>query len=130
MNVFFFFSSRRRHTISLCDWSSDVCSSDLEFTMTVDVVNGWSDWDQDVQFIVNDLNAAGIKATVNSESGYTPYYNAISTGSYDAAISWTNSGPTPYFPYQAMLSSANSAPPGQAAGGTNFERWGASSSHG
>src|SRR5438034_10066258 len=25
----FFFSSRRRHTMSLCDWSSDVCSSDL-----------------------------------------------------------------------------------------------------
>src|SRR5438034_11414665 len=25
----FFFSSRRRHTRSLCDWSSDVCSSDL-----------------------------------------------------------------------------------------------------
>src|SRR5438034_2315024 len=25
----FFFSSRRRHTSSLCDWSSDVCSSDL-----------------------------------------------------------------------------------------------------
>src|SRR5947207_7575011 len=24
------FSSRRRHTSSLCDWSSDVCSSDLE----------------------------------------------------------------------------------------------------
>src|SRR5436190_22366218 len=29
--MFFFFSSRRRHTRSLCDWSSDVCSSDLEF---------------------------------------------------------------------------------------------------
>src|SRR5690349_25109948 len=27
--VFFFFSSRRRHTRSLRDWSSDVCSSDL-----------------------------------------------------------------------------------------------------
>src|SRR5260221_4654520 len=26
----FFFSSRRRHTRSLCDWSSDVCSSDLD----------------------------------------------------------------------------------------------------
>src|SRR5438034_3840221 len=26
----FFFSSRRRHTRSLCDWSSDVCSSDLQ----------------------------------------------------------------------------------------------------
>src|SRR6476646_11140451 len=28
-DYFFFFSSRRRHTMSLCDWSSDVCSSDL-----------------------------------------------------------------------------------------------------
>src|SRR3712207_9400701 len=27
--VFFFFSSRRRHTIYWRDWSSDVCSSDL-----------------------------------------------------------------------------------------------------
>src|SRR2546430_8614693 len=26
----FFFSSRRRHTRFDCDWSSDVCSSDLE----------------------------------------------------------------------------------------------------
>src|SRR2546430_14193553 len=29
MCVFFFFSSRRRHTRFDCDWSSDVCSSDL-----------------------------------------------------------------------------------------------------
>src|SRR6266496_510864 len=29
MNSIFFFSSRRRHTRSLRDWSSDVCSSDL-----------------------------------------------------------------------------------------------------
>src|SRR5699024_11760240 len=28
-NVIFFFSSRRRHTRSKRDWSSDVCSSDL-----------------------------------------------------------------------------------------------------
>src|SRR5438045_1631398 len=27
--IFFFFSSRRRHTRCLSDWSSDVCSSDL-----------------------------------------------------------------------------------------------------
>src|SRR2546430_13168201 len=29
MSLFFFFSSRRRHTRFDCDWSSDVCSSDL-----------------------------------------------------------------------------------------------------
>src|SRR2546430_13051055 len=29
LGVVFFFSSRRRHTRFDCDWSSDVCSSDL-----------------------------------------------------------------------------------------------------
>src|SRR5205809_3654157 len=29
--LFFFFSSRRRHTRCSRDWSSDVCSSDLNF---------------------------------------------------------------------------------------------------
>src|SRR2546430_1706034 len=31
---FFFFSSRRRHTRFDCDWSSDVCSSDLVLNST------------------------------------------------------------------------------------------------
>src|SRR2546430_7634871 len=31
----FFFSSRRRHTRFDCDWSSDVCSSDLKFAHLV-----------------------------------------------------------------------------------------------
>src|SRR5256885_921098 len=31
VDVFFFFSSRRRHTRLQGDWSSDVCSSDLAF---------------------------------------------------------------------------------------------------
>src|SRR5256886_6934109 len=30
MRLLFFFSSRRRHTRFDCDWSSDVCSSDLD----------------------------------------------------------------------------------------------------
>src|SRR5690606_40094544 len=33
--VFFFFSSRRRHTRFSRDWSSDVCSSDLILTGTI-----------------------------------------------------------------------------------------------
>src|SRR5438132_13165623 len=35
MFTVFFFSSRRRHTRSLCDWSSDVCSSDLFNTQSL-----------------------------------------------------------------------------------------------
>src|SRR5690606_39961912 len=40
-NLYFFFSSRRRHTRFSRDWSSDVCSSDLQFiTDTADAVDG------------------------------------------------------------------------------------------
>src|SRR6266704_5032153 len=41
-NTFFFFSSRRRHTRSKRDWSSDVCSSDLGLiTIERDRVYAW-----------------------------------------------------------------------------------------
>src|SRR5438034_2885067 len=45
MFLCFFFSSRRRHTRSLCDWSSDVCSSDLarERLQTLGYVSGLTD---------------------------------------------------------------------------------------
>src|SRR2546430_5321741 len=36
----FFFSSRRRHTRFDCDWSSDVCSSDLILHESLSVDNG------------------------------------------------------------------------------------------
>src|SRR2546430_3623505 len=34
--LFFFFSSRRRHTRFDCDWSSDVCSSDLNKSVVIE----------------------------------------------------------------------------------------------
>src|SRR2546421_7779713 len=50
--TFFFFSSRRRHTRSDRDWSSDVCSSDLRDRLTsfagcswgVGRSRSWSGW--------------------------------------------------------------------------------------
>src|SRR6266576_4562920 len=38
---FFFFSSRRRHTRSLRDWSSDVCSSDLDVNVGIQYISSW-----------------------------------------------------------------------------------------
>src|SRR5256886_9668849 len=38
----FFFSSRRRHTRFDCDWSSDVCSSDLINTAVLEAVPEFS----------------------------------------------------------------------------------------
>src|SRR6202022_5009043 len=39
--AFVFFSSRRRHTRSLCDWSSDVCSSDLKDDKVVEDLSSY-----------------------------------------------------------------------------------------
>src|SRR5256886_12151865 len=38
----FFFSSRRRHTRFDCDWSSDVCSSDLGRLAVNPGLTGWA----------------------------------------------------------------------------------------
>src|SRR2546427_11779892 len=40
LSFFFFFSSRRRHTRFDCDWSSDVCSSDLPDDRDHDGISG------------------------------------------------------------------------------------------
>src|SRR5260370_14746154 len=55
MKVFyFFFSSRRRHTRFKCDWSSDVCSSDLDALrlrldeLAVDQMDGPQVWLQEL----------------------------------------------------------------------------------
>src|SRR5437016_8083457 len=41
--MFFFFSSRRRHTRLVSDWSSDVCSSDLMIPEAVKFVKHFTD---------------------------------------------------------------------------------------
>src|SRR5437867_9864118 len=44
-DLFFFFSSRRRHTRSYGDWSSDVCSSDLEQSLLA-----WPRWPRECRW--------------------------------------------------------------------------------
>src|SRR6266478_7923700 len=60
---FFFFSSRRRHTRFDCDWSSDVCSSDL--------ADSWVSCalaDRDVAAARAALLAAGENTLVNEHA--------------------------------------------------------------
>src|SRR5947207_4051999 len=56
----FFFSSRRRHTRSLCDWSSDVCSSDLEDRVGKTGLKqiGRKIWEEDVWRVLTQLQRA------------------------------------------------------------------------
>jgi len=90
-------------------------------SFTIDVVTGWTDWVTDCQIIATELKAIGINATVNALS-YNAYFSALQQGNFDMAISWTNPGPTPYYLYNSMLNSTNTAALGQNAA-SNFERW-------
>src|SRR6266496_2998165 len=54
----FFFSSRRRHTRSLRDWSSDVCSSDLKLA-TVGMAGKVDEINRDAVRIARDVAAEG-----------------------------------------------------------------------
>ncbi|HZU66412.1 MAG TPA: ABC transporter substrate-binding protein [Ktedonobacteraceae bacterium] len=87
----------------------------------INVVSGWTDWVTDSQIIASNLQAVGMDVKVNTIS-FNSYYSALQTGTFDTAISWTSPGPTPYYLYDSMLASNNTAPIGQPAT-SNFERW-------
>src|SRR5215204_7629981 len=94
MWVFFFFSSRRRHTRSLCDWSSDVCSSDLEKHRTAgvqDEITGIDSHGSECVFVgagpaCND--EIGCARLLKDEVGWQamglPPFGAIACGGYVA----------------------------------------------
>jgi len=92
-----------------------------QLAFSIIVVSGYTDYVADCQVMVKDLQAAGINATVNAMST-DAFNNALFNGQYDAGILWTNPGPTPYYIYDGLLRSTNSAPIGQSAP-SNYERW-------
>src|SRR2546430_12352191 len=61
----FFFSSRRRHTRFDCDWSSDVCSSDLRWLAYTSNENG-----RDEIYVVPFLGTGG-KWQVTTTGGHS-----------------------------------------------------------
>src|SRR5437588_4543758 len=78
----------------------------------LNVVSGWTVWVTDSQIMASNLQAIGMDVKVNAIS-FNAYYSALQTGSFDTAISWTTTGPTPYYLYNSMLGSTNTAHIGQ-----------------
>src|SRR2546430_7943873 len=61
---YFFFSSRRRHTRFDCDWSSDVCSSDLDVSAYIKQFTGL----QYTQTDKNGIQIPGATSTYGADS--------------------------------------------------------------
>ena len=84
-------------------------------------VSGYTDWDTDYQIIADDLKQIGIEVKITDNEPGTVQQD-IQNGNFDMAIWYETPGPTPYYIYNAVLASGNSAPIGQSAP-SNFERW-------
>src|SRR5699024_11660420 len=75
---FFFFSSRRRHTRSKRDWSSDVCSSDLSSLGTLPVTIETLTENQGVEEGVASFTASlGANMGMNGCAGIYPALMAV-----------------------------------------------------
>src|SRR5258706_9461940 len=78
--LFFFFSSRRRHTRLVSDWSSDVCSSDLHHLRLSDHRDGrevegrecLADWETRFGEMALDAATAALRHLVLGERGEEP----------------------------------------------------------
>jgi peptide/nickel transport system substrate-binding protein len=92
-----------------------------KLSVNLDVVSGYTDWISDCQIIADNLKAIGIQVNVTQDQ-FGQFFQNLQNGSYDMSIWGETPGPTPYYIYDEVLASGNSAPIGQAAN-TNFERW-------
>src|SRR5690554_7495492 len=76
VGVFFFFSSRRRHTRCGRDWSSDVCSSDLEASQPSEqsVLPGscWCRWWSQKKEIITQSEESKTSSDVTTEENKIP----------------------------------------------------------
>lgn len=92
-----------------------------KLSVRLDVVTGFTDWIAGAQIIASNLKTLGIDVNVNTVS-QDDWQNNLNMGSFDISLCWTNPGPSPYFLYDALLRTSNSAPIGQTAN-SNYERW-------
>src|SRR5437867_9583518 len=88
--LFFFFSSRRRHTRSYGDWSSDVCSSDLvNFPKQLDwTTSAWGTPE-------TELDSAGaavenVRVVWDTSGDSTLFWIVLNTGTNIHAYKCTN----------------------------------------
>jgi len=77
-------------------------------TFKILVGAGWTDFITQAQIISENLSKLGI-STVIDQAPWSAYISSLMSGTYDMAICWGVSGPTPYYVYYQRLNPAFSA---------------------
>jgi peptide/nickel transport system substrate-binding protein len=87
-----------------------------EISFKLESPTGWTDWNNDEKLIVAQLAKVGIKVDAQFPDFSTVYLPELAKNSFDAVLHWTDPGPTPYYLYKDLLSSAQIP-------ATNVEGW-------
>jgi peptide/nickel transport system substrate-binding protein len=100
----------------------DASGNPLSFT--IKTISGFTDWDNSLQIITQELKAVGIAVTVQDEA-VGPYTTDLQSGKYQLAYAGSGGpaaapGPSPYYELRSLLLSGN-------IGSTNYERYKSSS---
>jgi len=92
-----------------------------KLALTIITNGGYSDWVASMQVVAQELQKAGIDATLQTPAANTFYAN-LYAGKYQLAYNAETGGPTPFYEMRQLLYSKNSAPIGTAAA-SNWERY-------
>src|SRR5256885_6886654 len=84
--MFFFFSSRRRHTRLQGDWSSDVCSSDLKVDGVAGDAHTISQLDRAAPRAGNGVSTSAAKSSVLLTDGAHVRAHALETRSEERRV--------------------------------------------
>jgi peptide/nickel transport system substrate-binding protein len=87
----------------------------------ITTVNGFTDWIAAAQIAVQNLQAVGVDATLETID-YPVWIDRRSKGDFDIIFSYSSTDPTPYSTYRDSMSARTSAPIGTAAAG-NYGRF-------
>ncbi len=80
-----------------------VSPSGRPLRFTLQVVSTYSEWVAMASILASELRQVGISVSVQGESASLYDSNVLSQHRYQLALSWTDTGPTPFYAYYAML---------------------------
>lgn len=80
-----------------------VSPSGKPLSFTLQVVSTYSEWVSMAAILASELRNVGIDVTVQGESSSLYGSNLFQKHQYQLAISWTDTGPTPFYAYYSMM---------------------------
>src|SRR5262249_8826306 len=88
-----------------------------KFTITIDGVSGYTDWDTDYQIIADDLKALGIQVNI-TDNQPDAVQQDMEQGNFEMAIWYETPGPTLYYSSTPLFAGGNSRGIGERPTGT------------